>query len=325
MDDEMGEKSETTGRILVIRGGAIGDFVLTFPVLAALRRSFPKAHLEVLAYPHVAQLALAGGLVDGVRSIDARPLAVFFAAGAELSSELKEYFASFSIIISYLFDPDEIFQANVTRCFGGQFLAGAHRPDEGEGVHATEVFLEVLERLAIFDADSVPRLAVQTGKEAEEQPYFVEEDNEELVVALHPGSGSERKNWPEAKWSSLLDILLGWEGVRLVLVGGEAEGDRLERLTAGRPTERVSMVRSRPLVEVAGWLSKCRAYVGHDSGITHLAAALGLPGLVLWGETAHPIWGPRSDRMKALKEPGGLDALGVDRVATELRSLLRLR
>src|SRR5439155_11698481 len=86
------------GKILVIRGGAIGDFILTLPVLAALRGHFPQARLEVLGYPHIAQLALAGGLVDRVRSIDAGPLAGFFARNGVLDVALQEYFARFAII-----------------------------------------------------------------------------------------------------------------------------------------------------------------------------------------------------------------------------------
>ena len=85
-------------KILVIRGGAIGDFILTLPVLSALRQQFPNAKLEVLGYPHIAQLAVAGGLADAVRSIEARPLAGFFARGGILEPELQEYFASFAII-----------------------------------------------------------------------------------------------------------------------------------------------------------------------------------------------------------------------------------
>jgi len=67
------------GKILVIRGGAIGDFILTLPAIAALRQQFPLAHLEVLGYPHIVQLAQAGGLVDRVQAIEARALAGFFA------------------------------------------------------------------------------------------------------------------------------------------------------------------------------------------------------------------------------------------------------
>src|SRR5205809_471155 len=113
--------SEPAGKILVIRGGAIGDFILTLPVLAAMRAQFPRAHLEVLGYRHIAELALAGGLADGVRSIEARPLAGFFARGGELAVGLQDYFAEFAIIISYLYDPDQVFQANVASCSRAQF------------------------------------------------------------------------------------------------------------------------------------------------------------------------------------------------------------
>src|SRR5512137_1159581 len=128
-------------RILVIRGGAIGDFILTLPAIAALRRQFPAAHLEVLGYPHIAQLALAGGLVNRVQSIEARALAGFFARGGELSPDLAEYFSEFDLILSYLYDPDNIFKTNVGLCTGAQFIVGPHRPDEQRRVHATQAYL----------------------------------------------------------------------------------------------------------------------------------------------------------------------------------------
>src|SRR6185369_12841838 len=137
------------GKILVIRGGAIGDFILTLPAIAALRRQFPQAHLEVLGYPHIVQLALAGGLVDRAQPIEARGLAGFFARGGELAAELADYFSEFDLIISYLYDPDKIFETNVRRCLHGQFIPAPHRPDEAERLHATKVYLKPLERLAI--------------------------------------------------------------------------------------------------------------------------------------------------------------------------------
>ena len=87
------------GKILIIRGGAIGDFILTLPAIAALRRQFPEAHLEVLGYPHIAQLAAAGGLVDRVQSIEARALAGFFARRGILAEDLADYFSEFDIIV----------------------------------------------------------------------------------------------------------------------------------------------------------------------------------------------------------------------------------
>src|SRR5687768_3595136 len=142
-------------KILVIRGGAIGDFILTLPVLSALQTQFPQAELEALGYPHIASLAMHGGLARAVRSIDARPLAGFFARDADLDTALREYFAGFALIISFLYDPDDIFRTNVARSSRAQFIVGPHRPDEKERVHATEVYLKPLEQLAIFSPDAV--------------------------------------------------------------------------------------------------------------------------------------------------------------------------
>jgi heptosyltransferase-2 len=100
-------------RALVVRGGALGDFLLTLPVLHALRACAPASRLEVLAYPAIASLARNSGLVDQVRSIEYGPLAGFFTRGATLDPELQKYFGAFDLVISYLYDPDGIFAENL--------------------------------------------------------------------------------------------------------------------------------------------------------------------------------------------------------------------
>src|SRR5215472_11151202 len=256
------------GKILVIRGGAIGDFILTLPAIAALRGQFPEAHLEVLGYPHIIGLAQAAGLVDRIQAIEARPLAGFFARHGDLVEDWVDYFSEFDLIVSYLYDPDGIFEANVKRCTNRQFIAGPHRPQEEAALHASKVYLKPLERLAIFDADPVPRLTLNS------QPTIGR------VLVLHPGSGSESKNWPEEKWADLLQHVAGNTDVNFLLVGGEAEGDRLQRLSrgalAGVPASRLCLAQNLPLVELARSMQSGQLFIGHDSGISHLAAALGL-------------------------------------------------
>jgi len=302
--------SHVLGKILVVRGGAIGDFILTLPVLAALRKQFPDARLEVLGYPHIAQLALASALADDVKSIDARPLASFFALNGKLDESLAHYFASFAVIVSYLYDPDGIFQDNVTRCSKAQFITGPHRPDEKLELHATEAFLKPLERLAIYDADPVPRLPLNP------QPSTLNE------IALHPGSGSERKNWPEENWMRLIQHLQTATKFNFLLVGGEAEVERLRRLAAVFRPDRVELAQCLPLLELARRLRSCLGFIGHDSGISHLAAAAGLPALVLWGYTNERVWHPRGERVTVIRSPEGIQELPVERVLDQLRRFL---
>ncbi len=297
-------------KILVIRGGAIGDFILTLPAIAALRRQFPDAHLEVLGYPHIAQLALAGGFVNRVQSIEAQALAGFFARGGVLSPDLAEYFSEFDLVVSYLYDPDGIFRTNLELCTGAQFIEGPHRADERGRLHAAKVYLQPLERLAIFDADPVPRLPLPLP------PSTV------ATLALHPGSGSERKNWPEAHWAGLLRHLTDSTAFHVLLVGGEAEGERLKRLAAALPPSRTQVAQSLPLADLAKRLAGCRAFIGHDSGISHLAAAVGLPCRILWGDTAEEVWRPPSEKVVVLRHPAGLTRLPVAEVVGQLQRVL---
>lgn len=312
-------------KILVIRGGAIGDFILTLPALAALRRHFPQAHLEVLGYPHIIQLALAGGLVDRASSIEARALASFFARNGQLPQDLVDYFSEFDLILSYLYDPDDIFQTNIGRCSPAQFIACPHRADDRSQVHAARVYLKPLERLAIFDADPVPKLQVRTDSKpattSSPPQDFPSRSAAPLSLALHPGSGSERKNWPERHWAELVQNLIDQTSFNLALVGGEAEGERLQRLSAALPPARTRVAQSLPLAELARVLSGCSGFIGHDSGISHLAAALGLPTLILWGETAEAIWRPPADQVRVLRHPAGLERLPAATVFEQVRRM----
>lgn len=302
------------GKILVIRGGAIGDFILTLPALAALRRQFPEAHLEVLGYPHIAALAQTGGLVDAVRPIESRALAGFFADMGQLDDATGHYFSGFHLILSYLYDPTGCFAENVKACTKAQFIQGPHRPDESQSTHATEVLLKPLERLAIFDADPVPRLHFPDGPPAPAP-----------LLAVHPGSGSEKKNWPPPHWAKFLAHVMSGTDWNVVLVGGEAEGRRVAELAALLPSSRVTVLHNQPLPDLARLLQRCVGFVGHDSGITHLAAAVGLTGLALWADTNQAVWHPRSPGFHVLRNADGLAHLAPETVFNVLRNLLVLR
>src|SRR5438477_6782626 len=119
-------------RILVIRGGAIGDFVLTLPAVKLLRDRFPNAHLEILGYKHIAALAEKRFYADAVRSIESASLAKFFAKDSALPADSLDYFGSFDLILSYLYDPDGIFETNVKKSCCGTFIAGPSKLDNSE-------------------------------------------------------------------------------------------------------------------------------------------------------------------------------------------------
>ena len=296
-------------RILVIRGGALGDFILTLPVLAALRRHFPSHALDILGGLRPAALALAAGLADDVSALDSPALAGFFAPGGFWPETTTAFFARFELIVSYLSDPERIFQSNISRCTQARFIAGPHRPDPSPGLHAVQALLRPLETLGIRGADPRPRLILPAPPQRPVDP----------PLAVHPGSGGERKNWPEAKWAAFLKRLAAQTAWNLLLIGGEAEGGRCRRLAAPLPPGRARLAENLPLVELARLMQCCAAYIGHDSGVTHLAAALDLPGWVLWGPSDEAIWRPVSDRMRLLRAERGLGRLPVQTVLREVQ------
>ena len=278
-------------RILVIRGGAIGDFILTLPALKLLRDAFPDARIEILGYKHIIALAEMGGYADATRSIEYGPLASFFARDGELSPELVEYFGSFREVVSYLFDPDGIFAANLKRTGVRNLITGSPKITDEE--HAARQLARPLERLALYLEDPAAILSL---------PGIEKVDRD--LIAIHPGSGSETKNWPLQKWTDLAQQLLRPNDSRkILLVGGEADGARLAALRTALPNERVELAENLPLPELARRLRNCRVFLGHDSGISHLAAAVGTPSLLLFGPTDPAIWAPVNPQVRLLCSP----------------------
>ncbi len=294
-------------RCLVIRGGAIGDFILTLPVLAALRGP-SRNGLEILGYPAIASLAVAGGLADRVRAIEDPALAGCFSVSENLPAAAAPWLQGFDSIVSYLYDPKGVFQRNVAAVCQARYIAGPHKPDERSPLHATEQLLWPLQELGIQQADPHPKLRLPAAGPVAWR------------IAVHPGSGSPRKNWPEEKWAALLELVLTKVNCEILLIGGEAEGGRCERLARTSPASRIQVAQNLPLVELAARLQTCKLFIGHDSGITHLAAALGLRGLALWGETNATVWRPLSDHFQIVRDARrGLSALSVDAVLAALR------
>ena len=287
-------------RILVIRGGAIGDFVLTLPAIKLLREAYPNAHLEILGYRHIVALAEARFYAAATRSLESGALARFFARGAELPNEWCDYFASFDLVVSYLFDPDQIFQRNLDLAGVELFLACSPRISDDES--AAKQLARPLEQLDLFLSEAAARVFPSPDDREFAQEFLREQTGP--IVALHPGSGSARKNWPIERWIELADWLLreGRAGSLLAL-GGEADGNESAALTGAARPGSIQRVENLPLPYLAAVLEQCQLFVGHDSGISHLAAAAGTPSVLLFGPTDPEIWAPANEQVRVVKSP----------------------
>jgi heptosyltransferase III len=122
---------------------------------------------------------------------------------------------------------------------------------------------------------------------------------EQPLVALHPGSGSARKNWPIENWIALIDELV--VAATVVVIGGEADERAVTRIRE-RFGDRVCYAINWPLRMLAALLSGSK-FIGHDSGISHLAAAAGAHCIVLFGSTDPDVWAPRNKHVRVLVGP----------------------
>ena len=289
-------------RILVIRGGAIGDFILTLPALKALREAYPDAYIEILGYKHIAVLSENRFYAQAVRSIEYGPLSGFFAKNSELQAELADYFASFDLIVSYLYDPDGIFESNLRRCGVKNLLCGPAKIVETN--HAARQLARPIEELGIKVVDLTEKIFL-----AEEDRQFGRELLQTLsqpIVAIHPGSGSEEKNWPVQNWIELLSRE-HWHVEKrpsLIVISGEADKAQTAQLETIWKDQDVRLAKNLPLPHLAGVLEHS-IFIGHDSGISHLAAAAGANCILLFGPTDPNVWAPRNENVQVIRARNG--------------------
>ena len=299
-------------RILVIRGGAVGDFILVLPALKALRDTRPQAHMEILGYKHIAVLGENRFYAQAVHSIEYGPLARFFARNSELPAELADYFASFDLIVSYLYDPDRIFEINLRRCGVQNLICGAARIVENAG-HAARQLARPIEQLGINVVDFAERIfpSIEDREFAREFLASVPPP----IIAIHPGSGSHEKNWPLENWIGSFSPDSRFADLeRLVVISGEADDAQTNQLEREWKNRDVRFVRNLPLPRLAAILERS-IFIGHDSGISHLAAAAGANCILLFGPTDPNVWAPRNDNVQILRPPSGrLDDLQIETV-----------
>jgi heptosyltransferase-3 len=307
-------------RILVIRGGAIGDFILTLPALKALRDARPQAHIEILGYKHIAVLAQNRFYAQAVQSIEYALLARFFARNSELPAELADYFASFDLIISYLYDPDQIFETNLHRCGVQNLICGPARIVESAG-HASRQLAQPIEELGI----NVVNFAERVFPSVEDREFARQFLASLLqpIIAIHPGSGSHEKNWPLENWLGLFSSTSDFAKTgRLVVISGEADEAQTNELQREWKNRNVRFANNLPLPCLAAMLQRA-TFMGHDSGISHLAAAAGANCILLFGPTDPDVWAPKNENVRVLRSPSRkLKDLEIAVVEAALASLL---
>ncbi len=301
------EQIPPAGRVLVIFPGALGDLVCLGPALRALARRHPGAALELMAREELARFAVdrigitrievAGGdspphartysrVYSRAYSIDRREVAALFAAHADLT-EAAEFFRPFTRIYSFFASDDARFRRALEKAATpGAVSFHAFRP-AGAGHVAAGYLGDLGERGAPLDG----HIEVLAGDLAEARQALARLGlGGARVVLLFPGSGGAHKNWPADNFATLASALR--QPLRALVVLGPAEA-AIEPVLIPRLRARgIAWLRDQPLSTVAGLARLAAGFAGNDSGVSHLAAAAGAPGVVLFGPTDPERWRP---------------------------------
>ena len=247
-------------RQLLIRPGAIGDLIVSLPALECLRAEYCEVWVNS---PNVPLVRFA----DRVRALASTGLD--WLGVAEPPASLVETLRSFDSIVSWYGANRPDFRDAVQKLrLPFTFLSAL--PPEGASTHAADFYLAQARTLTHCESEGIPRIDCPMVREN--------------FAVLHPFSGSPRKDWPIEKFRALARQL---ERLMPVCWCAGPEDPPLE-----------GVMRIDDLYELACWLARARLYVGNDSGITHLAAAVGTPVLAIFGPTDPAVWAPRGPNVR---------------------------
>jgi heptosyltransferase-3 len=313
-------------KILFIRGGALGDFIVTLPTLRLLRERWPDAHIELLGHPRLAEIAVQRYYLDAARSVDHRTLSAFFTPRAVLDPEWMDYIGTFDLVLSYFYDPDGLFRLNLDRCHPGEIHTWSPRVPNDFGRPAARHFAGIVDSLGLALADNVASEVFPSPGDKDAATAFLNGlKSGTRLVAIHPGSGGETKNWPKESWAELGRRLIAAKpDVALLLIEGEADAAQAEFLLNAWKDLPHLRARWLPLPILAALLRESVLFLGHDSGITHLAAASrrDLPIVALFGPTDPAVWAPPRAGVHVLRGTPTLANIKLDEVFQKAVTLL---
>ena len=282
--------------LLILRPGAIGDTLLTFPILRALKEQ-KQAHITFVSNPTVLPLAQAFGLADVVFDYGALAWSELFSPSGIRSPFLLDILRQTDSVICWLRDFDGIVEHNLRTAGTTRVLVAPGRPDEASNVHAVTYLAGTLGGRDRF-ITSLSALEMPEGRDKS-----VPTSRSTRTIAIHPGSGGSAKCWPIAHFGSII-IALWQQHIPVLLLIGPADAERLATLLTliGMPPapSLLEIMTNAPLLEVAARLKSCSAYLGNDSGITHLAAMLSTPTVALFGPSNPNVWQPVGAHVRVL-------------------------
>lgn len=306
------QRDDTTARLVAIRPGALGDALLTLPTLAWVRRHRANTHVTLVARADALPLARAVGLAGETYRYDDPAWSALFAAHTSTAGLASQVCAGANVI-AWIADDDGDIRRNLL-ALGAR--AAVTAPGKPRPTARTHMALQLARPLAAFGCrpprsvdDLMARFPpLEPGVESQRRATrWLREralDGRRLV-AVHPGSGGAAKRWPPRHFAALMDRIAG-AGATPLLIEGPQDAEATRETRAARTLPRDDprcTARELPITDLAALLPRCVAYVGNDSGVTHLAALAGCPTVAIFGPTNPAVWRPLGQRVSTIRAP----------------------
>jgi heptosyltransferase-2 len=306
-------------KILVCRTDRMGDVILSTPVLSALRRSFPEAHIAMLVRPYTKELVEGNPNINELIIYDQVNEHAGYKGIALLAKQIREKKFDLAIVlypswaIAWL-----LWLAGIPVRIGSGyrpyfFLFNRHVWVHRSRIekHEVEYNLDWLKPLGIENTrrDLFLGLTESDNKFASE--FFKEHKlaADDVVVAIHPGSSGSALNWPLENYGKLADLLIDRLDYRVIITGSKAEQDDLGRLAVSMSRTPIILDRPATIRELAALIKACRVFVSASTGPMHLAAAVKTPTVSIFCPIfvcSEKRWGPWGNKSIIIR-PAGFD------------------
>ena len=302
-------------RTLIFHDGALGDVLLSLPCITAVgRQGLPP---DIVCRDDVGRLLRSSGVVHGAFSSD-RGLFSSWYAGYPVDAA-RELVSRYDRVYVFTHREGSDLAMGIARTIPDRQVI-ITVPPAGSRTHVAAFRLRQLPPAMRHAAPVRLFVAPAIGQQAREVLALAGHDGQELIV-LHPGSGGKLKCWPLMRYFSLAERMAEASGAFILFLSGPAEErpvkEQIEQFTRDRTA--MAHIADADLAIVSGMIAGSVLYIGNDSGITHLAAAVGAPVIALFGPSDPVLWAPRgrSVRVAAAATLEGITADAVLAAAEE--------
>lgn len=323
--------------ILVIDFGQLGDVVLSLPALRAIRERFPKARITVAVGLPAVPIVDLSSTADATLPVDRvalrdGPKLRSIANIIRLVKNVRRARFDFVIDLHSLSETNWLgfLSGAPARLFGRRprrsldYLSNfrPQPPLEDQSKHAVDQYLNILSPLGVRDAPRIPRLIpLDEDARAVEEMLKKEQADQAPLVGLFPGSGQHvSKRWPLERFSDLVERLERQDGARAIVFMGPEEKGLAQKIRALFSSSTIVFDRLS-IPQLVAALARLDCFVSNSTGPMHIAAAVGVPVVMLLGRLTPDSFTPVGDSHRIIFSHT-LEGITVDEVYEATRSLI---